>query len=417
MRIPNVYKFLLLLFIPIAAIQGYAQNADKEVAALREILKEDRSAAEALALYPEQIRDSIFVASAHPELISRISLLQKQSSAAFRKLIANLSKEEKQGIWGMVRDPDLLKSGRSGKQNIPAGIVDLHKSVQSAFESILQDSPAGTQLALRKLVEMPDVFSILVDHLDMTILVGEIYKKDPEGLKKRAAELNAELVGRMREGIQNWKELLEADPASIEDLEKAVHEIARDYGYDPSIVLVSVSEKELNAPVEAFPYWYGSPDWFQNPRWYSYPYWYFSGYYYDSQRKMHLVGTPSFEFLRCYFQNDHHLEEYPHLGGNLIRYYESHRRWNHTFNATVGEWVENHRKMIPPLESKSLTEQLMSKAIPVVPPPERQEQSLEERLQLEPVSGFQYQVAATDYFMGSWDAAARERYIESRIPD
>jgi len=105
MRIPNVHKFLLLLFIPIAAVQGYAQNADKEVAALQEILKEDRSAAEALALYPQQIRDSIFVASAHPELISRISLLQKKSSTAFRKLTANLSKEEKQDIYGMVRDP------------------------------------------------------------------------------------------------------------------------------------------------------------------------------------------------------------------------------------------------------------------------------------------------------------------------
>src|SRR3989304_8567568 len=187
---------IVIVFFWTAPLAGQEESA-KEVASLREMLKEDRSTAEALALYPEDIREAIFNASMHPELISKIGGLQQKSSAAFRKIVSGLSKEERKEVWEITRYPGLVKllveSGgtpekvRKGlqkydskiqesafhygteksKQDVMAKVFELEQSVNSTSESLIREYPPGTQQAWRKMIGIPDVLSILGENLNL----------------------------------------------------------------------------------------------------------------------------------------------------------------------------------------------------------------------------------------------------------
>ena len=76
----------------------------------------------------------------------------------------------------------------------------------------------ATQQATNELVKMPEVLSILVDNIDQTILVGDIYKNDPAWVEEKATSLNLEVARRQAEELEDYKKQLEKDPEAYQEM-------------------------------------------------------------------------------------------------------------------------------------------------------------------------------------------------------
>lgn len=70
----------MLLVITLANAQG-----EKDL--LKQLVEEDRSAVDAIVLYPEEIRDHIFEVATHPEVLIKLSGMQEKTQKAFREII------------------------------------------------------------------------------------------------------------------------------------------------------------------------------------------------------------------------------------------------------------------------------------------------------------------------------------------
>ena len=92
----------LLLFVTL----GYSQG-EKDL--LKKLVEEDRSAVDAIVLYPEDIRTNIFIVATHPELLIKLSGMQEKTQLTFRNLIKDLSQEEQAKFYELTRYPGLIR--------------------------------------------------------------------------------------------------------------------------------------------------------------------------------------------------------------------------------------------------------------------------------------------------------------------
>ena len=167
---------------------------------LGQLSKEDSAAINALVLYPDTVRLSILEAAKYPEAIVRTALLQKKTSADFANAISSFSREEQEVFWDLTRYPDLIdKLVEGGKKTTKTATAiaaeypeeiretaitygtkqyDVLKIISEqqnksnlAFNDILKIYPPAAQQVLKELVYLPEVLSILNDHLQMTCLL------------------------------------------------------------------------------------------------------------------------------------------------------------------------------------------------------------------------------------------------------
>ncbi len=464
-------KILLLIVLAIsmivsgtAAAQQAPGDQSEELKMLRDMLKEDRSTADALVLYPDDVRNAIFRVSMYPELLAKVAAIQQKSNAAFGKSISSLPLQAKKDIWAIVRFPGLVKKlidcgqaeekvqklaveyeapvreailrAGTGKteSEVLMKIEVLDRSVQEALQIVEKKYPIEIQESLETLIQVPDTLSLLSENMPLTVLVGEVYKQDPAFAEQRASEVGQEVRLKNIHGIEDWKKQLEVTPQAFRELEKAVRVLAAERGYDPARVLTAVSEQETAMEIRPYPYWYGYPKWHPESYWYPYRYWHYCGFFYSTDGNIVVIGTPSAEYLRWHFQDDRHLNQYPHLTDQLLRYYENHGDFSHTFNAIVGRWVEENRERVPGdwlrpdaervsrlrknarVNQISLTEQAESMSLNVNPLPPGAVDDASKALKLTLPAAFQWQSQAEEYHEARWDSTVRRQYYESRIP-
>lgn len=175
-----------------------------------------------------------------------------------------LEKEDKatqQIIWDLTRYPDLVnrlifegnkkkKSIEKILQNYPSVIHErameagqnhfdllvqinqLNISARIASETVLEEFSPKVQTALRELIELPEVLSLLTENIQLTILVGDLYQKEPNWLVTQSDSLSIE-VNRLNEvELQQWQESLENDPDALANLKAVSEEFAKENGYD-----------------------------------------------------------------------------------------------------------------------------------------------------------------------------------------
>ncbi len=339
---------------------------------------DDSTAIYALALYPDSVRLHIFEACEYPELIVRVSNLQKITSDEFAVLLENYSQEDQQGIWDLTRYPGLIESINAGgiksktelkeiadaypeeaydnimnygknEFNLLAKIQLLTTTSSQKFDLIIRNYPSPIQHAFSELLAFPEVMNILNDHLQMAVLVGDIYKKDPEKLIQTADSLTLIAAQRNAENIEAWKKTLENDPAAMEDLKSSASEYASDNGYSV--------EEYTTAPANyyyvehyicyPYPYWFGYPFWYPYAYWYPYPWWYDWGFYFDPFGNIVIIGLPSYYFTYWYFYYPNHYYYHPHLAGVFVEYYYGPRTGKDENSAIVRGWVTENQKYLP----------------------------------------------------------------------
>jgi hypothetical protein len=369
---------LLLLIGWLTSVSG--QNSD---AILGRLLQDDKASIEALVLYPENIRNDILQASLYPELVVRIGEMQRLTSQQFSDLLSNYSREDQQSLWELARFPALVShiADRGGlkEEDLKAFPEDIHNvarwadnaqrptvirmnelyaASESAFAALLRTYPDPAQRAYRNLVTVPEVMSILSESLKMTVLVGDMYRRDPAWVIHKLDSLNLEVARRNAEDLQAWRDSLSANPQALREYEQSTEEFRQEQGAplatEQEVTQYTTVYNTYNYGNtystgnyggnygyyhNPYPWWYGYPAWYDYPYWYPQPYWYHSGYYYGAGGVLIVYGMPSPYYTWWYFQHPWHHHHYPHLTHHFLCYHEGHRDSPSGFHREVKNWV------------------------------------------------------------------------------
>ena len=295
-----------------------AIHAQDELELLDDFLHQSPEGIEAIALYPEEIRHAILAAAAHPEIIVKLAGVQTKSSNAFDALIDVYDLEEQQQIWNLVRFPQLVDQLASGdiksKQQIRTilkpypkaihatardlgrkeydllvEISRLNRTTDQAFRQLIAPYPETTQSGLETLVDLPEILTLLKDDLELTILLGDAYRRNPSQVKDRSRQLNLEATRKNALATQTTEESYDSDdPVTSPKPAKrltVVEAAAQAYyaRYSPDAASENTEQTVKNADLDVtyyhhpYPYWYGYP---RYPRYHSSPYTYgHPGYY------------------------------------------------------------------------------------------------------------------------------------------
>lgn len=385
------------VFILLAWILPAQSQTEKEL--LAQIVKEDQEAINALVLYPEETRYHILEATLYPEALIKLENIQSQTGSSFRFLLEEYPKGTQEMIWDLTRYPDLIhllveandskasingvlkaypeiihKRAKEAISNYPKILMkvdELNHAAEEAFTALIKEYPLKTQKSLNELLALPEVLTILTDNIRMTILVGDLYRKEPAFVLQQADSLNLEVARQNAEELESWKESLENNPEAMDELKASAEAFAVENGYEDEYYefdgddlyydadedyyepeIESTEEREVRKVVHHhyydyhYPYWFGYPHWYYYPRWRVYPYWYDWGFYFGHGRAMVVIGFPSFYFNHWYFYHPHHFYYWPHLSAHYTNYYYGHRTSINSVTSTVSNWRDNNRDII-----------------------------------------------------------------------
>lgn len=339
--------------------------------------KEDSAAINALALYPDSVRMQIFTACEYPAIIVNVASLQKNSSAAFAEMVNSYDKSKQEDIWNLSRYPNLISrlvdGGKKSKEDIetilkdyPADIHDvslkygrdeydllkkvddLQNQTNQQFNDIISSYPADVQKTFTNLLQMPEVMTLLNDHLSLAVRVGDKYKRDPQWVMHKSDSTAAAEAKINAEQLNEWKQTIQQDSNARNDMKAAANEYATDNGYSQSQVDAPIDSTQVNnTAVYPYSYWFGYPVWYPYAYWYPYPWWYDWGFYYGPYGEIIVFGCPSFYFTNWYFWYPHHWHRYPWLGCAYIHHYYGPHRLNTLSRQVVHNWVHANRNYLP----------------------------------------------------------------------
>lgn len=373
--------------VSMAVVWGVGITIAQQDSQLFGALKDqEREALEALMLYPQETRDDILEATLHPELLIRIKAMQQETQGKFDAEMKKYEQETQQFLWDLTRYPDLIQRmaaldltadraldrllkeypdviHKQAKEAFTHYYDDLkamdaiQQASNAAFERLLTPYSAKTRAAYRALLQVPEVLSILSENIDLVVLTGDLYQKDPARVRAKADSLNEVAARQQAKDLEDWKEYLEKNAGLEADLKATAQEFADEYGYDDAYYNYDTDDLYYEADAADkmvmhdyyyynYPYWFGYPSWYVYPRWRPYPYWWEWGFYMQANRTIIVVQMPSLYFVNWYFYYPHHHYYYPHITDHFIRYYENHPRSMNSITMGVNRWEYNNRDVI-----------------------------------------------------------------------
>jgi hypothetical protein len=158
----------------------------------------DRKALETIAGHSETLRDAVLKSSTHVDELIEIQRIQEQSSASFQERIGKLDRKQQEQMWEIVREPGLLTElatetppssseldeivKRHPEDLAPAiheygakhhdlvmDVAAIHDRARDRFDAALSDLDEETQQAFRKLVDEPELMSVLVHRVNLVV--------------------------------------------------------------------------------------------------------------------------------------------------------------------------------------------------------------------------------------------------------
>ncbi len=367
--------FLLsVLLIPINCALLAQQD---EQALLRQIEQDDQTAVDAIAMYSPEIRKDIFEAARAPEVIVRLHSMQEKTKEVFTNLLTSYSKEEQEKIWNLTRYPALISEIAYGQKKTEGEIntillqypEEIHQialeegtqhyelllqiaqkntKYQADFEKVLRDYPPETANAYRDLIKMPEVLNTLYDNLQLTLIIGDLYKKDPKFVLSKTDSLNQVLTQQNAKETADWQQSLKDNPQAQKEYMQAAEQYAQDNGYEPADYSAPINTDVSDYPTYSYNWWFGYPSWYPYAYWDPYPYWYDWGFYYGAGGRPFFFGMPSSYFMNWYFYNPEHWNRYPELANHYYNYYMNHpgSRYSNSISRSVNNWRNSNRKAV-----------------------------------------------------------------------
>ena len=344
---------------------------------LKQVIKENQEAVDAIAMYPTETRKIIFEATEYPEVIAKLNAMQKNSQDAFEKLISSFSKEEQEKIWNLTRYDGLISDlvanhnkseveinnilvnypeeihktaleERRNNYDLLVQIDKMNKSYNSDFELLLSGYPPEVINAFREMIKMPEVLDLLFDHMQYTVVVGDYYKKNPERVLHKTDSLNLVLTQKNTQEADDWKQSMNDNPQAQEEYTQAAQEYAQDNGYQPEDYNAPLTQDVTNYNSNPYNWWFGYPSWYPYDYWNPYPYWYDWGFYYGPGRHAVFFGLPSAYFMDWYFYYPEHCYKYAELSNHYYNYYNKHRE-SMNYNSishSVNDWRNRNKDIV-----------------------------------------------------------------------
>jgi hypothetical protein len=372
----KVYNGMGLVFLIVATgIKCVAQDDNRSL--LKQVIRENQETVDAIAMYPTETRKIIFEATEYPEVIAKLNAMQKNSQAAFEKLISSFSKEEQEKIWNLTRYDDLISDlaanrnmsedeinnilvnypeeihktaleERKNNYDLIVQINRMNKSYNSDFELLMSSYIPEVINVFREMIKMPEVLDILFDHMQYTVVVGDYYKKNPERVLHKTDSLNLVLTQKNTREADDWKQSMNDDPQAQEEYTQAAQEYAQDNGYQPEDYNASMTQDVTNYNSNPYNWWFGYPSWYPYDYWNPYPYWYDWGFYYGPGRRAVFFGLPSAYFMEWYFYYPEHSTKYAELSNHYYNYYNRHRESmnNNSISHTVNDWRNRNKDIV-----------------------------------------------------------------------
>lgn len=371
-------KIFLTLIIATAALPIFAQKERL----LEQIRDEEKDAIEAIALYPEKERSIIMEASSHPEVLVRLQNIQAKTASDFRNLISSLPVEDQKKVFNISRFPVLMymisdKEKKKTQRQMEEILVDypddiatdafylnenyfdllvevnrLYEESDEAFKNALSTYPDQIQKTYQELIDLPEVMMIMSNNLNMTVLLGDLYRSNPEQVKKELDSLNVVVAEQKAKELNDWKESLENDPEAMAEYERASQEFASEQGYSETEYSGTLPDRyQTDVYIyhvwRPYPYWFGCPWWYTYDCWYPYPWWYHWGFYYGPGNTVIIIGLPSMYYMNWHYHNYNHFYYYPHFTNVVMHYNETHPRNVTTITTATEHWINDANDKLP----------------------------------------------------------------------
>ncbi len=347
---------LLAAFLALAPLT--ARGAAASV--LEDIDEDDREAVEALALYPEDVRDNALRAATEPGVLERLQALQDDSQDEFRELLDPYSQDDQEQLFELSRYPDLIDDiARGGKKSrselatiaarypedvreaavrqgserhhVVSRMSALLEDFDQRFDGLVEDLSPSDRDAFRALLRTPELLSLLSEHMNMTVVLGKAYEDDPAEARGALSDLNLEVARRNAEEADDWKRSVDSDPDLRRDYEAASADYQRDTGYSA----YQGPRTVVNVSFNPYPYWFGYPWWYPvsytyyDPWYWWYPRrsWGHCGYSYGPRVAFYggpiwRPWYPTYHFSSWYFSHGHHHARYPYFSDHFVSYYQ-----------------------------------------------------------------------------------------------
>jgi hypothetical protein len=365
----------LTALLSLAFLSSRAQ--ENEQVMMKQMENDNQATVDAIAMYPADTRRDILEAAKYPEVIVRLTAMQKQSKDQFADLLAPFSREEQEKIWDLTRHPVLIselvydhRKSRAELSEIasryPADIrntaieegernydlliqIDQNNiSYLGNLDKLLLVYPRVTANAYRNLIKQPEILTTLYDNMQMTVVLGDIYKTDPQYVLFETDSLNQAITQQNAQGAQDWQQSLAQDPEAQQEYTQAAEDYAQESGYQSNEYQGEMAPDVLNYNTYPYNWWFGYPTWYATPCWDPYPFWYDWGFYYGPGGRPVFFGMPSSHFMNWYFYNPEHCSRYSAFGNHCYGYYTNHRegRYSNPVSRGVNDWRRRNKDVV-----------------------------------------------------------------------
>ncbi len=353
--------------------------------------KDDDDIITSIAPYSADVRDAILNASQYSQKLVKIERIQARTSQSFQDLLASSTHEEQEKYYELGRYPDLIHQLVNGPPqtldqvkptltSYPKEVSDavsalypmhlqelqsmdkIYQSSQKALEDIIKDLPSNVQGDFRKIVGMPEVMSLLTERIDLAVSLGDAYKNDPQGTKRRLDSLSTQINAQNQKDLDDYKKQVASDPQMQEEMKKSAQDFADSYSANgetqgPSDAALDQGQQPVqqqqdqsqpqvvnnyygsNYDSNPYPYWFGYPSWYASPMWYPRPLYYHTGFYIGAGGAIVVLGLPSRAYSGWFFNYGY--QRYPRYYNYCNTYYNAHRTYvnhinlYHGFNSNV----------------------------------------------------------------------------------
>jgi hypothetical protein len=372
----NFFRILAFSLTSICFSYNIHAQEDEE-AMLLQLEQNDQTAIDAIAMYPEQTRGDILEASKYPEVVVRLDAIQKTSKEKFTELLAPYSKEEQEKIWNLTRYPALISdiafqhpksedelngivmnypeeiratALEEGIKNYDLlnTIAEKNKQHEKNFDDLMRNYPPATVGAYKNLISQPEILNILSDNMQMTVLLGDLYRNDPQWVLFKTDSLNKVLTQQNTHAAAEWQKSLNENPQALKEYQDAAQQYAQENNVQPTDYNTPYTTDISGYPTYSYNWWYGYPTWYPYSYWDPYPYWYDLGFYYGPGRIPIFFGMPSAHFMNWYFYHPANWSRYPVFGNHCYSYYENHPGYRYSNNVSrgVNEWRGRNRDVV-----------------------------------------------------------------------
>jgi hypothetical protein len=348
LTIAGRFALLMMSGMLFLSFQSHAQSENKNT--LLEMITDDRTTMDAIAGYDKEIQSHVLIVAQTPELLTKMEELQKRSQEQFKIIIANHNRDTQTAFYEMARYPNLIselvgkgkpssaevaqivanypqdihetaKNYTRSNYNVLLRIDRLNSEIDRAFRVALEPYKIQIHESVNVLLGYPEIVSVLVDDKSFTRLLGEVYREDPNWVKRRLKITSEELAANQKEDLESYQKQIQNDPQAYNEMLKASEKFAKEknevryieYSNDP-VVEVRV--------INSYPYWFGYPYWYSDPYWRPRPLYYHTGFYRNHFGNIVFVGLPSFHFMHWHY--NYHPNLFPHLSYNYYNFYDNH---------------------------------------------------------------------------------------------